>query len=173
MPTLILHTFVICAYKESPYLEVAIRSALAQESVSADRSRVILYTSTPNAFIRGLCDKYGIAVFSGNGRGIGSDWNHAVACATTNYVTLVHQDDVYEKEYGAAVIAAFEEKKDATLVFSDYYEMDGSGERRPRNLNLKIKTAALRLMMLSKNKTYQRRIFAFGDFISCPAVSYN
>ncbi|MDR0297417.1 MAG: glycosyltransferase family 2 protein, partial [Streptococcaceae bacterium] len=39
--------------------------------------------------------------------------------------------------------------------------------------NLKIKTAALRLMMLSKNKTYQRRIFAFGDFISCPAVSYN
>ena len=32
-----LHTFVICAYKESPYLEECIKSLLIQESRSEER----------------------------------------------------------------------------------------------------------------------------------------
>ena len=37
------HTFVICAYGESPYLEACIRSLLSQ----TEKSRILCATSTP------------------------------------------------------------------------------------------------------------------------------
>ena len=42
-----------------------------------------------------------------------------------------------------------------------------------KNINLKVKTFGLRLLSLFKNKSYQRRVYSFGNFICCPAVSYN
>ena len=42
------HTFVICAYKESAYLEECILS-LKQQTV---KSNIIMITSTPNNYIR-------------------------------------------------------------------------------------------------------------------------
>ena len=50
------HTFVICAYKESPYLEECIRS-LKNQSV---RTNLRMATSTDNGHIRALAEKYGI-----------------------------------------------------------------------------------------------------------------
>ena len=88
------HTFAICAYKESEYLEECIKSLVNQE-VS---SNIILATSTPNDFIKGLCDKYGIEMYVNTGdSGITQDWNFAYAQADAEYVTIAHQDDVYAK----------------------------------------------------------------------------
>ena len=42
------HTFVICAYKESKYLEELIKSLKAQTV----KSNVIMSTSTPNEYIK-------------------------------------------------------------------------------------------------------------------------
>ena len=65
------HTFVICAYKESPYLEECIKSVIAQR----DYSEVILSTSTPNEFIKNMCNKYAIPMFVNDGdTGISQDW---------------------------------------------------------------------------------------------------
>ena len=47
---MISHTFAVCAYGESPYLEKSIRSVV-QQSV---KSRVIVCTSTPNEYIEKL-----------------------------------------------------------------------------------------------------------------------
>ena len=47
------HTFAICAYKESEYLEECIKS-LKNQTVSTN---IILATSTPNDYISGLCSK--------------------------------------------------------------------------------------------------------------------
>lgn len=44
------HTFVICAYKESQYLEECIRS-LRRQTV---KSNIIMVTSTPNSYISDL-----------------------------------------------------------------------------------------------------------------------
>ena len=44
------HTFVICAYKESPYLEACIQSLQAQTVPS----RILMVTSTPNPWIEKL-----------------------------------------------------------------------------------------------------------------------
>lgn len=53
------HTFAICAYGESPYLEACIRSVLSQKT----KTGVLIATSTPNAHIAGLAETYGIPLF--------------------------------------------------------------------------------------------------------------
>lgn len=164
---------MICAYKESDYLEECIRSCTSQVSVKEGKSVVLLYTSTPNPFIQELCNKYEIEMFTKAGGGIGKDWNNSLSFVKTKYATIAHQDDVYLPEYGSKVIAAFERDEECNIVFSDYSEINADSSLRSRNINLVIKTSALRIMSLFSSKMYQRRIYAFGNFISCPAVSYN
>ena len=66
-----IHTFVICAYKESPFLEECIKSVITQR----DYSYVILVTSTPNDYIINLCRKYCIDYYINEGeKGITQDW---------------------------------------------------------------------------------------------------
>lgn len=167
------HTFVICAYQDSPYLEKCIKSLLSQSSVREQKSKVILYTSTPTSLMIQTAENYSIEYFVGTGGSIGADWNGALSFVQTKYATIAHQDDTYEPEYGTKIIQAFQKQEDLNIVFSDYYETDENDNLRKRNINLKIKTFGLRLLSLFKNKSYQRRVYSFGNFICCPAVSYN
>ena len=48
------HTFVVCAYKESQYLEECIQSVLNQNV----KSKVIISTGTPNSYIKEIAEKY-------------------------------------------------------------------------------------------------------------------
>ena len=90
------HTFVLCAYKESPYIEACARS-LKEQSVS---SALVLATSTPSPYLEQICEKYGLTYCVREGEsGIAPDWNYALSCASTYYVTIAHQDDLYEKDY--------------------------------------------------------------------------
>ena len=69
------HTFAICAYKESPYLEECILS-LKNQTV---KSNIIMATSTPNEWIQGLAEKYEIPLYINTGEGgIAQDWNFAL-----------------------------------------------------------------------------------------------
>lgn len=167
------HSFVICAYGESPYLEKCIESCLSQESAKQNDSVISLYTSTPNNHIKNLCETFDIPIYTSEGGGIGKDWNNALSFVRTPYATLVHQDDIYLPEYGATVIKKLDERNDYTIVFTDYSEIDNCDKLRKRNINLHIKTLGLSVMSIFPCKGYQRRIYAFGNFISCPAVSYN
>ncbi|MDR1567909.1 MAG: glycosyltransferase [Streptococcaceae bacterium] len=168
-----IHTFVICAYQESIYLEECIQSCLTQESVATGQSGVILYTSTPNEYIINLCEKYHIEQFVGSSSGIGANWNEALSFVKTDLATIAHQDDIYLPDYGTEVINAFKADEQLNIAFTDYLENDAADTVRTRNINLKIKSFGLKLMSLSNNKRYQRRIYAFGNFICCPAVTYN
>ena len=77
------HTFAICAYKNSPFLEGCIKSIINQ-SVKSD---VIICTSTPNVYIDEIAAKYEIDVFVNEvSAGISSDWNFAYEKASTNLV---------------------------------------------------------------------------------------
>ena len=78
-----LHTFAVCAYGESPYLEECVQSLLAQKV----RTRILIATSTPNSYIYGIGEKYGIPVHINHGeKGLAGDWNFAYSCATTPLV---------------------------------------------------------------------------------------
>ena len=161
------HTFVICAYGDSKYLEECIQS-LVNQTLKTD---IILYTSTPSNYIEGLCEKYDIPVFSSVGGGIGKDWNNALSFVQTQYATIVHQDDIYLTDYAKNVLSSV--AGDMLIAYSDYQELK-DGNIIPLTSNLKIKHLMLRTMaMFPKWKFWRNRVLAFGNPISCPAVTYN
>ena len=88
------HTFVVCAYGESPYLEKCIDS-LENQTV---KSRILIATSTPGPYIEKIAAAHHLEIRVNTGeKGIAGDWNFAYSCANTSYVTLAHQDDIYRK----------------------------------------------------------------------------
>ncbi len=80
------HIFVICAYRESPYLEACIKSVMSQNV----KSNAIIATSTPCNYIKKMAQKYEIPYFVNEGKGgITQDWNFGYACAKGNkYITI-------------------------------------------------------------------------------------
>lgn len=83
------HTFAICAYKESRYLEDCIVSVMRQKI----RGNLLIATSTPNDHIQRLAEKYEISLYIREGKSnIASDWNFAYQQAQTKLVTITHQE---------------------------------------------------------------------------------
>ena len=165
------HTFVICAYEESKYLEECILSLKNQKS----ESLVIMETSTPNAHISSLAEKYEIPLYINPNGGITQDWNFGLSKVGTQYATIAHQDDVYEPEYGQKILQALEQSKKALIAFSDYGEIRNCNRVTDTQI-LKIKRLMLmplRIKLFRRSKFVRRRILSLGDPISCPAVSFN
>lgn len=161
------HTFVVCAYGDSHYLEDCIKS-LKNQVIS---SEIILYTSTPSPYIEQICHDYNLPMFTAKGGGIGKDWNLALSFVKTPYATIAHQDDLYSPDYSQKILAAL--KDDTLIAYSDYQELK-EGEVIPLTTNLKIKQVMLRTMALFPRwKWWRQRILAFGNPISCPAVTYD
>ena len=164
------HTFAICAYKESQYLEECIKS-LKNQTV---KSNIIMATSTPNEYIENLAQKYNIKLYINNGEhGIGQDWNFAVSQTKTDYVTVAHQDDIYCENYLEEIVKKLENNKDFVIAFSDYNEIK-NGKTIPLTVNLKIKKILqFPLKINGKSKFAKRFALAFGSSICCPAVTVN
>lgn len=166
-----VHTFVICAYKESPFLEECIISLKSQTV----RSTVIMITSTPNEFITELAKKYQIDLFINTGeKGIVQDWNFGYSKCDTPYVTIAHQDDIYFPRYVDRAMKALEASKHPLIYFSDYCEIR-NGEQVEKNKLLKIKRLLLfplRFKILQGNQFIRRRSLSLGNGICCPAVTF-
>lgn len=168
----IKHTFVICAYQESTYLEDCVKS-LYNQTVS---SKLLMVTSTPNEFIKDIADKYEIELRINSGKkGIVNDWNFAYSQADTQYITIAHQDDVYAKTYTEIMIKEMERAEKPLIGFTDYAEIR-ENQIVKNNTMLKIK----RLMLLPlnvrsfhKSRFLRRRILSFGCPICCPSVIFN
>lgn len=177
------HCFVICAYQNSPYLEECILSLKGQEA--ARSSGILLYTATPCREVRELADKYDIPMKIGESErgkvGIAADWNSAICYARemgVRYVTLAHQDDVYEPDYAKCILTVLQDAEKLgerpQIAFTDYYEIRKSG-RMSENTNLCIKQillAPLKSRQLRHITWTKRLAICFGNAICCPAVTY-
>ena len=170
----ISHTFAICAYKESPYLEKCIQSVMGQSV----KTEVLIATSTPNEYIRSLADKYGISLYIRDGKSdIRDDWNFAYNSCTTQYVTIAHQDDQYHPDYVKEMqdsLRKFAGKK-VVMFFSDYMPIL-HGKIGERDINSKIRRllrTPMKVKAFAGKKFFKRAILAFGNSICCPAVTYN
>lgn len=165
-----LHTFVICAYKESPYLEKCIQSLKKQEY----KSRILLTTGTPNDYISGIAEKYGIEMYVNEEEsGIANDWNFGLQSAKTELITLAHQDDLYLPGYSRGIVELYEKAKNPILLFTDYCELRGS-RKVLKNKLLRIKRLMLFPLRFSpfwNSRFVRRRILSFGSAICCPAVT--
>ena len=166
------HTFVVCAYGESPYLRECIASLYGQTV----ETTIIMATSTPNDVIRSAAEEYGIPLFvSGQKPGICSDWNYAVSCAETSLVTIAHQDDIYEPWYAEHAIARMSAVERPLIYFTNYGELR-DGVKVDDNRLLKIKRMLLSPIAKtgsSDSKRVKRRIISMGSAICCPSVTLN
>lgn len=165
------HTFVICAYKESPYLEDCILS-LKSQTVKSD---IIISTSTPNDFISNLALKYEIKVYvHDKGGSIGKDWNYGYSIAKTKYVTITHQDDIYLPEFLEINLKGLNSSDKSILAFTNYDEIDQNSDLIERTINLKIKDVMLQPFKFFKSSRFVRnRVFSFGYPICSPTATYN
>ncbi len=167
------HSFVVLAYKNSPYLDECIYSLKNQTS----KSEICICTSTPSDYISAIAKKYGIEVFvTDYGKGVVHDNNFAFQQVKTKYVTIAHQDDLYLPEYAATCIAAAKKYSDTLICFTNYAEiMDG--KERPITLMIKIKRMILSIFMPFKShlmsKFWKTRLLSLGNPIALPTVMYN
>lgn len=165
------HTFVICAYKESKYLEECIKS-LENQTINTN---IIMATSTPNKYINDLCEKYKIPLYINEGEhGITQDWNFAYNMTETDYVTIAHQDDIYDEKYVERLYRYISKVKKPLIFFTDYYEIR-NGEICKTNKLLRIKRLLLfplRFKCLWNRIFVRRRILSLGSSICCPSITF-
>ena len=165
------HTFCVCAYKESVYLEKCIRSLLAQRV----RGKILIATSTPNAYIDQIARRYEIPIYVNPvSNGIAGDWNYAYSKADTPLVTIAHQDDIYDKGYLESVLKAVNKVKKPILIHTMYYEIrDGKPVYSNKLLNIKKIMLIPFLARFTWNSIFvRRRILSIGNAICCPSVTY-
>ena len=116
-----LHTFVILAHNESDDLEECIKSVINQSV----KSNVVIATSTPNDYIIDLASNYSLGVMvSKEKSNKGRDYNFAINSFDSKLVTIAHQDDLYDRNYTKEIIACYKKNKDATIIFTDNYEIE-------------------------------------------------
>jgi hypothetical protein len=171
----ITHTYAICAYKESQYLEECVISLVNQSK----KSKIIMCTSTPCDYIKGIAEKYDIPLYIREGKSdIKDDWNFAYNMADTEFVTIAHQDDVYDKEYGKELydrISKIDNRKSIIMYLTDYLPLkDSTGVKR--DVNSKIRRflrIPLKCPALAGKKWIRKMTLAFGNSICCPSVTYN
>lgn len=165
------HSFVICAYKESAYLEECITS-LKKQTV---KSNIIMVTSTPNDYIRTIAEKYEIPLKVNEGEsGIVQDWNFGYKQCSTPYVTIAHQDDVYFPNYVEHAVKMLETSEKPLIYFSNYCEIR-NGKQVENNQVLKVKRmllSPLKLKQFQKSRLIRRWSLSFGCGICCPSVTF-
>ncbi len=164
-------TFVVCAYKESPYLEDCIMSLLKQTV----KAHILIATSTPNDHITGMAEKYGIPCYINSGKaGIAEDWNFGCGQAKTKVVAIAHQDDIYLPEYAKTVLEQLNKAKHPLIAFTDYGEIrEDKVVTDNRLLNIKrVMLFPFRSRGLQNSIFVRRRILSFGSPICCPSVTF-
>lgn len=165
------HTFVICVYKESLFLERCIISLKTQTV----KSKIIMVTSTPCDFLSEMAGKYNIPLYINTGeKGIVQDWNFGYDQCRTPYVTIAHQDDIYFRDYAKTAISMMENSRRPLIFFSDYCEIRNEKLTKCNRL-LRIKRimlTPLRIRGLRKNKFVRRRCLSVGNCICCPSVTF-
>lgn len=170
------HCFVVPAYGDSPHLRACLDSLRAQTR----RSPIVLCSSTPHAGLQALADEYGAGlVLHSPNAGIGHDWNAALEQASTEWVTLAHQDDVYLPEFTQRTLTMAARQSQAAMVMTGYGELIDSkvAESWVRLFSpmLLVKRMLLELGFLGRsavaNPAAKRRLLRFGCPVPCPTVT--
>ena len=165
------HTYVVCAYGDSPYLRECLDSLKAQTRPSV----ILLTTSTPSPYLEQMAREYDAGYVVRRGKSsIGADWNFGLSQVKTPYATIAHQDDTYAPQYGEWVMAQLTAYSDSLICHTRYQEKIGD-RITADTVNLKIKNLMSRFVNLfaPRCRWLRSRVLALGDFVGCPSVSYH
>jgi hypothetical protein len=166
------HSFVVLAYKDSPFLQGCMEGLAAQTV----KTQIVVATSTPSPFIDAIAARFGAEVkINPRAEGIGADWNFGLNASSANYVTLAHQDDTYDPRFAERTLGLFEKNPQAALCFTAYGEIDDAGRATRSKISL-IKHS-LEAAILGRREqvggTRLRAFLAFGNPLPCSAVTFN
>ena len=166
------HCFALCAYQVNPNLEECVQTLLAQTL----QTKIIMITGSPNDHISSVARKYNLPLFENpSPTNMGGNWNYAYKMADTDYVTIAHEDDLYDKDYAASVASAVQGRTSPLIIFTDYHELNEKTLiKDSRLLNIKRRmNAPFRLRAFQSSRFIRNRILSFGCSICCPSVTYN
>ncbi len=163
------HTFVICAYGENAYLEECVKSVVEQ----SEPSNILISTSTDFSHIASIAQRYNIPVYVNYGAGTMQDnWNFGMQCAKTDFVTICHQDDTYDKDYFRAIRPYLQE--DVIFLHTGYWNVkDQVSFSNINNRVRRILNAPLRIRVLQRSRFVKRNVLRFGNPVCCPSCTYN
>jgi hypothetical protein len=136
-----------------------------------------LGTSTPSPYLEKIAADYGLNLQINPIRlDIATDWNFVMEAAESQFVTIAHQDDIYDTEYLGVMSRIAAKYAELILAFSDYREHTDA-QARPRNTNLKIKRR-LCIRAFGERESIssvkdKRRLLNLGNPICCPSVMIN
>ena len=166
------HSFVVLAYKDSPFLPACVASVCAQTVAS----NVVITTSTPSAYIDEVAARFGVPVKVNPQRaGIAADWAFGLAATEARYVTLAHQDDVYYPTFSEQTLDAFGRWHQAVLCFTGYEEIDDEGQPKSSKIS-KIKHLIQFFAIGGRERVGGRSlhaILALGNTLPCSTVTYD
>ncbi len=165
------HAFVILAYQRSPYLEDCVKSLLAQST----KSEVLIATSTINEHISDVAKRYHLKLVENKdfAKGIANDFEFALSCLDSKFVTLAHQDDIYAEKYLENILAKMDKK--TIIAFTDCFEIK-RGAVEKINLNLFVKRTLLFFLnfrIFQAASFFKRGCLSLGNPICCPTVTFN
>ncbi len=166
------HVFAVCAYEDSPYLESCVRSLLRQSI----RTDIIVCTSTPNAHIERMAERYHLPLYVREGESrIGDDWNFAYEKADARFVTIAHQDDLYHPEYTRYLCRAIERYPDMTLFSTDCLIIRGGKIKRAgiSGFIKRLLRLPLRIHAFAGRTFFKKAALCLGNPIICPSCAYN
>lgn len=170
--TELTHSFLVPAYRQSPYLRDCLRSLSEQTR----KSPILISTSTPFQGLEALAQEFGAQLHvHGPNQGMAHDWNEGLRQVQTDWVTIAHQDDVYLPSYAEQVMSAVALAKAPILAFSNYAELLGADQVRRNTRLLRIKQILLHLAFIGRTSIGDRwsklNALRFGSPIPCPAVT--
>lgn len=166
------HTFAVCAYKDSPYLETCIKS-LKRQSVPTN---IILCTSTPSKYLQGMAEVFGLPLYVREGASdIQDDWNFAYHMAESRLVTIAHQDDYYHKDYVKTLQTCWERYPDTTVFTTDCAVVKDDTVQKPGLVPFvkHLLRLPLRLRQLADKTWVKKAALVFGNPIICPSCTYD
>lgn len=166
-----IHSFVILAYGESDDLEECIKS-IKKQSV---KSNVLIATSTKNDFIIDLASEYSLGVMVNEEESSKPvDYNFCISSVNTKLVTIVHQNDLYDRNYAKEVIKCYKQNKDASLIFTDSYNIV-IDKKVKSNKNLRINKLLclpLKYSRLNQHKYFKRLALKYRKAICTSSVTF-
>lgn len=165
-------SFVVPCCNAGSHLAPLLRSLLAQSLVGLE---IVLVDDASDD------DSVATAEAVGGGRirvernaarlGIASNWNRALAATATPYVCIAHQDDLYEPDFAARMLAALEQSPKAAFAHCRARTIDDEGRDLPSAIE-DFKADIWRRGLAGDGR---QRLFARllqGNFICCSSMVY-
>jgi hypothetical protein len=167
------HSFVVMTGGDPKYIDKCVNSLKHQRL----KSNIIIYTSRTSKKIKQISKKYKIRLITKKRHvNVATDWNNALNCTSDKWVTLVHDDDIYHKNYFLEVKNVINKNKNLSIIFTNYLQIKNNKIQKI-NILLIIKKILLFFGFFGKKKIYNKILkktcLAFGSPIPCPSVTFN